>query len=71
MKKIYKLNGLCCANCAAKIENSISRLKGVENVSLSFMTAKLTIEADDDHLPYIIEETRKIIKRIEPDIKMV
>lgn len=71
MRKTYRLDGLCCANCALKIENSISKLNGVKNVSLNFMTTKLIIEANEDLLPYIIEETRKIIKRIEPEIKIV
>jgi len=71
VKKIFKLEGLCCPNCAARIEHAISRLSGIENVSLSFMTTKLSIEANEDSLPYIIEETKKIIKRIEPDVKMI
>ena len=38
MKKIIKLEGLCCANCAAKIEEGVKKLDGVNNASLSFMT---------------------------------
>lgn len=71
MKKTFKLEGLCCANCAAKIENAISKLDGITNVSLSFMTTKLVIEADEDKLPFIIEEARKIVRKIEPDAKMI
>ncbi len=71
MKKTFKLEGLCCANCAAKIENAISKIPGIQNVSLSFMTTKLVIEANEENLPYIVEETKKIVKKIEPDVKMV
>lgn len=71
MKKTFKLEGLCCANCAAKIENSIAGLDGIESVSLSFMTTRLTIEAKEEALPAIIEQAKKIIKKIEPDVVMV
>ena len=71
MKKTFKLEGLCCANCVAKIENAISKIPSIQNVSLSFMTTKLVIEANEENLPYIVEETKKIVKKIEPDVKMV
>ena len=53
MRKIIKLEGLCCANCASKIE--------------SFMTQRLTIEAEDDRADAIVEESRKIAYKIEPE----
>ena len=47
MKKIIKLEGLCCANCAAKIEEGVKKIPGVKEASLSFMTQRLTIQAED------------------------
>ena len=46
MKKTFRLEGLDCANCAAKIERGIAALDGVSNASVNFMTGKLTIEAE-------------------------
>jgi len=46
MKKTFKLNGLDCANCAAKMEASINKLEGV-TASVSFMTQKMVLEAPD------------------------
>ena len=37
MKKIYRLENLDCANCAAKIENALKKLDGVSDASVSFM----------------------------------
>ncbi len=71
MTKTFKLNGLCCAGCAAKIENGISKIQGVEDVSLSFMTTKLTIEADLDEMSRITDEAKKIIKKYEPDVLVI
>ena len=42
MKKTYLLDGLCCANCAAKIERGVAAIDGVTEASVSFLTTKLT-----------------------------
>ncbi len=68
MKKMFRLEGLGCANCAAKMERSIAGLDGVENVTINFMTTKMIIEGKDDKMPIIISEADKIIKKIEPDV---
>ena len=47
MKKTFKLIDLDCANCAAKMEDAIRRIDGVTAVTVSFMTQKLTLEAED------------------------
>ena len=47
MKKKFKLTDLDCANCAAKMEDAIKKLDGVNDASVSFMMQKMTIDADD------------------------
>ena len=42
--------GLDCANCAAKMEEAIKKIEGVSDATVSFMTQKMTIEADDGRL---------------------
>ena len=66
MKKTYKLKGLDCANCLAKMERKISRLQGVISVSSNFFTEKMTIEADDIFMAEIEAAAEKIIKKHEP-----
>ncbi|WP_349667274.1 cation transporter [Lacrimispora sp.] len=67
MKKIVKLEGLCCANCAAKIEEEVKKLNGVESASLSFMTQRLTMEVSEEKVDEIIEAARKTAYKIEPE----
>lgn len=67
MRKIIKLEGLCCANCASKIETEVQKLNGVSSAALSFMTQRLTLDVDDSLADAIIEETRKISYKIEPE----
>ena len=45
MKKVYELKNLDCAECADKMECAIRELKGIDNVSVNFLTQKMTIEA--------------------------
>ena len=69
MKKTYKLVDLDCANCAAKMEAAIKKLPGVTDATVSFLTQKMTIEADD--LDAIIKDVVKCIKKVEPDCEVV
>lgn len=70
MKKSFRLKGLGCANCAAKMEAGISKLDGVQSATVNFIAAKLIIEGDDDKMVGIIESARTIIKKLEPDVVM-
>jgi copper chaperone CopZ len=67
MKKIIKLEGLCCANCAAKIEEEVKKVAGVASASLSFMTQRLTLEVEESRAEEIMEAARKISNKIEPE----
>lgn len=70
MKKVLKLEGLDCANCAAELENRISKVEGVENVSVSFMTQRLTFECSEETIEEKLKEIKKIIKKEEPDVEV-
>ena len=70
MKKVYRMEDLDCAHCAAKIENAVKEIEGVVNASVSFMTQKLTIETEAD-LDEIMAKVKKIIRTIEPDCEII
>ncbi len=71
MKKVYKLENLDCANCAAKIEAAIKKIEGVANASVSFMTQKLVIETEPEILDKVMAEVKKTMNKIEPDCEIV
>ena len=71
MKKTFKLEELDCANCAAKMETAVSKLDGVKKASVSFMTQKLTIEAEDDRFDKVLKAAVKCIARVEPDCRVI
>lgn len=67
MKKKFKLTDLDCANCAAKMEDAIKKIKGVEDASVSFMTQKMTIEAAEEEFDRIMQEVVAVCRKVEPD----
>ncbi len=71
MKAVFKLEGLDCANCAAKIENEVKKIPGVEEASVAFMTQKMTIVADDGRMEGIATEAARIAKKVEGDVQVV
>ena len=68
MKKSFKLADLDCANCAAKIENALNKMEGMDHATVSFMTQRMTLEASDEQFPEIVEQAKALIKKLEPDV---
>lgn len=68
MKKTIKLIDLDCAHCAAKIENAAKKIDGVTDASVSFLSQKMVLEADDDRIDGVVDEVVKLVKKIEPDV---
>ena len=68
MKAVLKLEGLDCANCAAKIENEVQRIPGVKEATVTFMTQKMTIVAPDEDIERIVEEATRLTKKLEGDV---
>ncbi|MDW3628929.1 MULTISPECIES: heavy metal translocating P-type ATPase [Enterococcus] len=69
--KSYRLEGLDCANCAMKIEKGVQKINGVKEATVNFTSGKLTIDAEEDHLATIEQETKKVVKELEPDVKVI
>ena len=67
MNKRFNLPDLDCASCAAKMEQAIKKLPGVRDASVSFLTQKLTLDADDARFDAIVQEVVKVCKKVEPD----
>lgn len=70
MKKVFELDDLDCANCAAKMAEGIKKIEGVTYADVSFISQKLTLEADDDKFDEIVKKVVKTCKRIEPDCEI-
>ena len=67
MKRVYKLEGLDCADCTAKLERAIAKLEGVEKVGINFITQKFNVEALDED---VFDKVEKLIVKQEPDVEI-
>lgn len=71
MKKIFKLEDLDCANCAAKMERAVAKIEGVESVSISFMGQRMVIDADEARFDEIMDKVVKACRKVEPDCRII
>ncbi|MCR5056058.1 MAG: heavy-metal-associated domain-containing protein [Clostridia bacterium] len=68
MKKYIKIEDLCCANCAAKIEKAVSKLDGVSKCTVNFMAEKMLLEYDESkNFDELFANIKEIANRIEPE----
>ena len=65
-QKIYLLEHLGCANCAAKIEREIAALPGIQSATITFATRQLRVAAEDPDS--YLSEMQRIANSHEPDI---
>ncbi len=59
----FKIKNLDCANCANELEQSLRKINIIENVSINFMTQKLTFECTLENKNQALEKIRNIIKK--------
>ena len=67
MERIIKFKGLCCANCAEKLERKLNKMKGLE-ATVSFVAVKILLNLDDEIL---LESVVELSKKIEPEIEII
>ena len=71
MKKKFKMENLDCANCAAKMEEQIRKIPGVNDANMNFMTQKLTLDAEDARFDEILAEAQKCCDRVDKGCRIV
>ena len=71
MKKNFKIE-VDCANCANLVEHAVKDVKGVKEVSISFMTQKMKVEFEEGCDPEaVVAEILKVAKKVEPDFEIL
>ena len=67
MKKSFKIRELDCAHCAQEIEDTASKVTGVNKVRVNVLSERMTLDAEDDKFDAVLDEIKKLVKTIEPD----
>ena len=69
MEKVYFIEGLDCANCAAKLERHLKEISEFDSVIIDFMAQKLLISVkDEDNLQRGLLAAKKVIDKVEPGV---
>ncbi|MCH1982331.1 cadmium-translocating P-type ATPase [Ruminococcus sp. OA3] len=68
-KRVYILENLGCANCAAKMEQKIQELPGVFAASITFATKQLRISADSQAA--LVPQIQSICSSIESEVRVI
>lgn len=71
MKKTFALEDLDCANCALKMQEAVAKIDGVISVNVNFISQKMTLEANDDVFDAVLKKAVKVIKKVEPDCRVI
>ena len=67
MRKVFEMEDLDCANCAARMEEAIRKIDGVTYVNISFIAQRMTLEADDAAFDEIAKKAAKACARVDDD----
>ena len=71
MRKVYRMENLDCANCAAKMERAIQKIRGVSEAEVSFMAQKLVLECEEAKLAEILEQVKLCVAKVDRNCKVI
>ena len=66
MRRVFTVENIDCANCAAKVESAIAALPGVESVSYNFISGKMAVVAPEEVFLTFLERAMEAARRTEP-----
>ena len=69
MKFKYKIEGVDCPNCAAKLADKMAELEGIDSAAINFLSERITVEsalAESDWL----DKVKKVAKDFDKNIKI-
>ena len=69
MKKIVRFSGLCCANCAVKLEGVLNKIEGVKSATLNFMAQRIVFDIETEKYDSVVAEIIKTFKKLEPNME--
>jgi copper chaperone CopZ len=67
MRKIVRFTGVCCANCAAKLERALEKIDGINSVQLNFMAQRVNFDIDDNKYDEVINKIKEVTNKVLPE----
>ena len=69
MKFKYKIEGVDCPNCAAKLADKMAQLEGIDSAAINFLSERLTIESALPESDWL-DKVKKVAKDFDKNIKI-
>lgn len=70
MIRKYNIENVDCANCAAKMEEGIKKIDGVNDARVNFLTQKLVIDTEREDIDAVMDCVLKICRRIDSEVEI-
>ncbi len=70
MIKKFDMENVDCANCAAKMEEGIKKLDGVNDARVNFLTQKLVLDTDREDISALMKEILKLCQKVDGDVEI-
>ena len=67
MRKIVRFTGVCCANCAAKLERALEKIDGINSVQLNFMAQRVNFDIDDNKYEEVVKKIKEVTEKALPE----
>lgn len=71
MKRVFEMEDLDCAVCAAKMQDAICQIEGVHSAQVSYLAQRLTLDYDESNEKDIFKQVAKACKKVEPDCRVI
>ena len=71
MKKVLRMENLDCAHCAEKMEKKVAGIRGVNEVSISFMAQKMVLDCDGERFEEIFDEVQRAVRSVDKDCSVL
>ena len=70
MIKKFDMENVDCANCAAKMEEGIKKLDGVNDARVNFLTQKLVLDTDREDISALMKDILKLCQKVDGDVEI-
>lgn len=67
MRKVIRIEGLDCANCAARLERQLARIGGIDDISVNFMAQRITVNADENKMEKVLKDIKDVVGIVKPE----
>ena len=67
MRKIVRFTGVCCANCAARLERALEKIDGINSVQLNFMAQRVNFDIDDNKYEEVVKKIKEVTEKVLPE----